>query len=58
MFLLFEEQKELQIAYNNNNKEEMTDELGDMFFSLVNFARWAKIDPEEAMNKATEKELS
>ena len=28
---------------------------GDLFFSLINFTRWAKLDPEEALTKATEK---
>lgn len=52
---LWEEQKELQEAHNSGDKEKVTEEVGDMFFSLINFSRWSKIDPEEAMTKATEK---
>lgn len=55
---LWEEQKELQEAYNNNDKEHVFEEIGDLFFSLINFTRWAKLDPEEALNKATEKFIS
>jgi tetrapyrrole methylase family protein/MazG family protein len=52
---LWEEQKELQEAYKSNNKEHVFEEVGDLFFSLINFTRWAKLDPEEALTKATEK---
>lgn len=52
---LWEEQKELKAAFDKGNKEEIADELGDMFFSLINFARWSKIDPEEALTKSIEK---
>lgn len=50
-----EEMKELQTAIAFNNKESVTEELGDLLFTLINFSRWNKIDPEEAMTKATEK---
>ena len=35
--------------------EEKEDELGDILFSLVNVARWHKIDPELALAKANRK---
>ena len=35
--------------------EEKEDELGDILFSLVNVARWNKIDPEVALSKANQK---
>ena len=35
--------------------EEMEEELGDILFSLVNVARWHKIDPELALLKANVK---
>ena len=38
-----------------NNKELMEDELGDILFSIVNVARWHKIDPEIALIKANKK---
>lgn len=52
---IWEEQNELKKAYEGGNKQEITDELGDMFFSLINFSRWAKIDPEEALTSSTVK---
>ena len=33
----------------------MQEELGDLLFSVVNLSRMAKIDPEESLNRATEK---
>jgi tetrapyrrole methylase family protein / MazG family protein len=33
--------------------EELTDELGDLFFALVNLARWKKIDAEAALRGAS-----
>lgn len=35
--------------------EEKEDEFGDILFSLVNIARWNKIDPEVALSKANQK---
>ncbi len=52
---IWEEQNELKEAYNSNDKEAIFEEVGDMFFTLVNFSRWAKVDPEEALTKSTEK---
>lgn len=50
-----EETEELKVAYESKDKEKITEELGDMFFSLVNFARWNKIDAEESLIKANDK---
>jgi tetrapyrrole methylase family protein/MazG family protein len=33
--------------------EELSDELGDLFFALVNLARWKKIDAEAALREAS-----
>lgn len=35
------------------NPDELTDELGDLFFALVNLARWKKIDAEAALRGAS-----
>ncbi len=35
--------------------EEYEDELGDLFFAMVNLARWRKIDAESALRKANQK---
>ena len=37
------------------NHIELIDELGDLFFVLVNFARWKKIDAESALRGANHK---
>ena len=47
-----EEMTELKQTFSNNNKIEMEHELGDVLFSLVNIARFIKVNPEEAMRKA------
>ena len=36
-------------------KEEVELELGDVFFCMVNLARWQKVSPEESLIKAIEK---
>jgi tetrapyrrole methylase family protein/MazG family protein len=45
-----EEIEEVRFA---NNPTELTDELGDLFFTLVNLARWKKIDAESALRGAS-----
>jgi len=37
------------------NKEEKSDEIGDLLFTLVNYARWEGVDPETALREANEK---
>ena len=46
---LNEEIEEFKIA---STPEEQAEEMGDIFFSLVNLARWWKIDPETALRTA------
>jgi XTP/dITP diphosphohydrolase len=50
-----EEIGELQYEIAQNDKEKMEDELGDVFFSLINYARFLKIDPETALEKTNKK---
>ena len=50
-----EEIEELQTAVAQNNKDEMENELGDIFFSLVNYARFLDIDPETALERTNKK---
>ncbi len=47
-----EEIEEIKLA---QNLEEVTDELGDLFFVLVNLARWRKVDAESALRAANMK---
>ena len=52
---LTEEVSELKEAISENNKEHQIEELGDLLFSVVNVARFLKIDSEEALYKACDK---
>ena len=49
------EYKEFQEAVQNNDLSAMEDEMGDIFFATVNYARWHKIDAEQALIRANEK---
>jgi tetrapyrrole methylase family protein/MazG family protein len=44
-----EEIQELKDVYKSKNVERITDEMGDAFFSLVNLARFLKVQPELAL---------
>ena len=50
-----EEIGELQYEIAQGDREKMEDELGDVFFSLINYARFLKIDPETALEKTNKK---
>ena len=50
-----EELFELEQEVKQNDKEKMEQELGDVFFSLINYARFLKIDPETALEKTNKK---
>lgn len=50
-----EEMDELQTAVQHNSKDEMENELGDLFFSLVNYARFLDVDPETALERTNKK---
>lgn len=50
-----EETGELQVAVASNNRDEMENELGDLFFSLVNYARFLDVDPETALERTNKK---
>jgi len=45
-----EELIELDHEIKHGTKEKITDELGDVFFSLVNYARFLKINPDDALS--------
>jgi len=44
-----EEIKELEDVYKSKNVERITDEMGDVFFALVNLSRFLKVQPELAL---------
>ena len=50
-----EEQKELFEAIESGDIGKMEDELGDVFFSLVNFARFLQVDAENALERTNKK---
>lgn len=53
-----EEMKEFQREESTGNPEKMTAEFGDLLFSLVNYARFLNIDPEEALERTNRKFIS
>jgi tetrapyrrole methylase family protein/MazG family protein len=48
-----EEIRELREAMAAKQQSEMEAELGDLLFTLVNLGRFIKVNPEEALRKAT-----
>lgn len=52
---VYEEADEVLSAIKNNDRENMTEEIGDLLFAAVNVARLMKIDPELALSAATDK---
>ena len=52
---VFEEVDELKAAIESNNKDEIENELGDLFFTLVSLSRHLNINPENALRGANSK---
>lgn len=50
-----EETSELVEAAESRDLSHITEELGDLLFSVVNVSRFLKTDPEEALKQSTEK---
>ncbi len=50
-----EEMLEFQEALKSGRREEMEDELGDIFFMLVNLSRFIGVNPEDAHRKTISK---
>lgn len=55
---VIEEYKEIKDVYKSHNKSKITEELGDLIFSVVNVARFLDIDPEYALNYTIDKFIS
>jgi ATP diphosphatase len=47
--------EEVQEVEEANTSEEREDEIGDVFFAVVNWARHKGVDPETALRRATDK---
>ena len=50
-----EETAELRDAWEAGDADNVMEELGDLLFSVVNVARFMKVDPEEALTFTTDK---
>lgn len=50
-----EELTELQTEIEQGNKQKIEEELGDVLFSLINYARFLEVDPESALEKTNKK---
>ncbi len=50
-----EELAEFRAAYRNHQKEQVEEELGDIFFALVNLARFLETSPEDALRRTIDK---
>jgi XTP/dITP diphosphohydrolase len=50
-----EELDELQEAMEENNQDHIEEEFGDVLFSIVNLARFLKVDPELALERTNRK---
>jgi XTP/dITP diphosphohydrolase len=50
-----EELNELEEAVGEGEQEKIEDELGDVLFSLVNFARFLQVDAENALERTNKK---
>lgn len=53
-----EESKELQEAVASGDRDKIEDELGDLIFSLINYARFLHIDAENALERTNKKFIS
>ncbi|CCB69674.1 Protein of unknown function [Flavobacterium branchiophilum FL-15] len=50
-----EEIQELKIEIEHQNHNKIEEEFGDVLFSLINYARFLKINPEDALEKTNKK---
>ncbi|WP_026451616.1 nucleoside triphosphate pyrophosphohydrolase [Aequorivita capsosiphonis] len=52
---LEEELGELQHEINENNQDKIEAEFGDVLFSMINYARFLKVNPENALERTNKK---
>ena len=50
-----EELQELQVEVEAGNQDKMEAEFGDVLFSMINYARFLKINPEDALERTNKK---
>ncbi len=52
---VLEELQEFQVEVADNNQEKMEAEFGDVLFSMINYARFLNINPEDALERTNKK---
>jgi len=52
---VYSELEEFKEACEGEDREHIEEEMGDIFFALVNLARWNKLDAEQSLLKANKK---
>jgi tetrapyrrole methylase family protein/MazG family protein len=50
-----EEEEEIRLAVQAGNQAEIADELGDLLFTIVNIARWLRVDPEDGLRRMVDR---
>lgn len=55
---VLEEMAELKEAEASLDQEKMEEELGDLYFSLINYARFLRVDAENALERTNRKFIS
>lgn len=50
-----EELQELEVAIQQENSKHIEEEFGDVFFALINYARFLNVDPERALEQTNRK---
>lgn len=55
---LKEELAEFKTEVQSGNQQKMESEFGDVLFSMINYARFLKIDPENALERTNKKFIS
>lgn len=52
---VIEEIEEMHVSEREETREELEKEVGDVFFAMVNYSRFLKINPEDALRTANDK---
>ncbi len=50
-----EEEQELLLAVQSKDQTNIEEEIGDLFFSIINYARFLKVDAENALELTNKK---
>jgi len=50
-----EERAELKEAIQGGDQDKIEDEMGDLFFALINYSRFLNVDPETALERTNKK---